>query len=143
MLLPFILAAFASGSLLTLLGISVHLLVGLGFLLNIILTLINSTYITVDDYELAIEHRPFALPFYSKNKYIDVKEIEQIYVNKYLSETVNGVKKYAYQIIAQLKNGEEVKVLKGFRHKDKALYVEQEIEIFLDIPDKAVKGEVP
>ena len=142
MLLPFIIAVIASGNLFTLIGIGVHLLVGLGLITNIILTLINSTYITVDDYELAIEHRPFALPLFAKNQYIDVKEIEQIYVQKYVSETVNGVAKYAYQIIAQLKNGEEVKVLKGFRHKDKALYVEQEIEIFLDIPDKAVKGEV-
>ena len=143
MLLPFILVAFASGNFLTLIGISVHLLIGLGFILNIILTLVNSTYITVDDYELAIEHRPFSLPFFSKNKYIDVKEIEQIYVSKYLSEKVNGVEKYAYQVIAQLKNGEEVKVLKGFRHQDKALYIEQEIEVFLDIPDKSVKGEIP
>ena len=142
MLLPFVIAAVSSGSLITLLGISVHLMVGLGLIGNIILTLINSTYITVDDYELSIEHRPFSLPFVAQNKSIEVKNIKQVYVQKYTTAKVNNVPQYAFQIIAQLHNGEEVKVLKGFKHKNKALYVEQEIEIFLNIPDKKVAGEV-
>ena len=142
MLLPFVLAAFTSGSLVMLLGISIHLLVGLGMLGNIVLTLINSTYITVDDYELSIEHRPFNLPFFIKNQSIKVENIKQVYVQKYSTGQVNGVHQYAYKILAQLKGGNEVNVLKGFKHKNKALYVEQEIEIFLNIEDRAIRGEV-
>lgn len=143
MMIPLAIAAIASGSLTFLLGISLHLMVGVGFLIYILTRLMNSTYITVDDYELSIEHRPFTIPFIVKNQYFDVRNIEQLYSKKYVSHQTNGVNVYAYAVHAQLKGGEELKIIGGFKQKNKALFIEQEIELFLGVKDKKVDGEIP
>ena len=142
MVLPFAIAAFASGSWEMLLGISLHLTVGIAFLVYIFTRLVNSTYVVVDDYELSIEHRPFTIPFFIKNQYFDVREIEQLYSKKYVSHQTNGVNVHAYAVHAQLKNGEDLKIIGGFKQKNKALFIEQEIELFLGIKDKKVDGQV-
>lgn len=141
-LIPFILAAIASGTWQILLGISLHVMVGIGFLVFILSRLMNTTYITVDDYELSIEHRPIAIPYFHKNQYYDVRAIEQLYAKKYVSHTTNGVPVHAYAVVAKFDNGEELEIIKGLKSKNKALFIEQEIEIFLGMKDKKTTGEV-
>lgn len=143
MMIPFVIAAIVSGSLMMLLGISLHLMVGIGFLIYIFTRLMNSTYITVDDYELSIEHRPFTIPFIVKNQYYDVRNIEQLYSKKYVSHQTNGVNVHAYAVHARLVGGEEIKIIGGFKQKNKALFIEQEIELFLGVKDEEVDGEIP
>lgn len=143
MMIPFVIAAIVSGSLMMLLGISLHLMVGIGFLIYIITRLLNTTYITVDDYELSIEHRPFKIPFIAQNQYYDVRNIKQLYSKKYVSHQTNGVNVYAYAVHAQMIGGKEVKIIGGFKQKNKALFIEQEIELFLGVKDEKVAGEVP
>lgn len=143
MMIPFVVAAVASGSWTMLLGISLHLMVGIGFLIYIFTRLMNSTYVTVDDYELSIEHRPFTIPFIAKNQYYDVQNIEQLYAKKYVSHTTNDVKVYAYAVHAKMIGGEDVRIIGGFRHKNKALFIEQEIELFLGVKDEKVDEEIP
>jgi len=138
MVIPFVVGAIMSGSLIMLLGISVHLLVGIGFLIYIVTRMMNTTYITVDDYELSIEHRPFAVPFIAKNQYYSVQEFDQLFSKKYVSHNTNGQNVYAYGVFARLKNGNEIKIIAGFKHKNKALFIEQE----LNINDQNVAGEV-
>lgn len=118
-------------------------MVGIGFLIYIVTRLMNTTYITVDDYELSIEHRPFTIPFITKNQYYEVRDIEQLYSKKYVSHQNNGVKVYAYAVHAQLVGGKDLKIIEGFKQKNKALFIEQEIELFLGVKDKRVEGEVP
>ncbi len=143
MMIPFVIGAIMSGSIVMLLGISLHLMVGIGFLIYIVTRLMNSTYITVDDYELSIEHRPFVIPFITKNQYFDVRDIEQLYSKKYVSHTTNGVPVHAYAVHAQLAGGKDLKIIGGFKQKNKALFIEQEIELFLGVKDKKVDGEIP
>ena len=50
---------------------------------------------------------------------------------------------YAYGVYAQLKNGKDFKIIGGFKQKNKALFIEQEIEIFLGLKDQPVDGEIP
>lgn len=142
MMIPFVIAAIASGSLAFLLGISIHLMVGIGFIVYILLNFMNTTYITVDDFELSIEHRPFNFPFIAKNQYFDVQNIEQLYAKKYVTHQTNGRNVYAYGVFATLKNGEDLKIIGGFKNKNKALFIEQEVELFLGIKDKKMEGEV-
>ena len=140
--LPFAFFAIASGEYFMLLALSLHLTVGLVFLYNIITKLFNHTYITVDDYNLAIEHGPFKVPFFYRDSYTDVNEIKQLYVKKYVQSTTNGTPNYAYSVNV-IKVGEEEKtILKGIKNKQKALYFEQEIERFLNIQDRKVPNEV-
>lgn len=141
MLIPFVIAAISSGSAAFLLGISIHLLVGVGFIFYILTHIMNTTYITVDDYELSIEHRPISVPLIAKNQYYDVRDFEQLYAKKYVTHQTNGVNVYAYGVYAQLKNEEDFKIIGGFKSKNKALFIEQEIELFLGIKDQMVDGE--
>jgi hypothetical protein len=67
MMIPFVIAAIATGNSFMPLGISLHLMVRVIFLIYIISRLINTNYITVNDYKLSIEHRPFTIPFIVKN----------------------------------------------------------------------------
>lgn len=139
-LLPFIISAVLSGQFIMLLMISLHLAVGLGFIVHIITTLFNTTYITVDDKELAIENRPIKIPFV-KDHYISVDKIEQLYVKKYVASRTNGVANYAFSVNAKLRGQADISIIKGLKKENKALYIEQEIELYLDIKDQAVKGE--
>lgn len=136
MLIPFVLAAIASGELAFLLGISLHLMVGIGFIIFIMTRLMNTTYITVDDYELSIEHRPFVIPFLHKNQYYDVRSIKQLDAQKYVSHTSNNVPIHAYAVVAKFDDGDELKIIKGLKTQSKALFIEQEIELFLGIKDQ-------
>jgi len=134
-LIPFLVMAVASGSLTILLGISIHLMVGVGFLTYIVTRLMNSTYITVDEYELSIEHRPFAIPFIAKNKYYSVQNFKQLYTKRYVSHKTNDQNVYAFGVYASLKDGEEFRIIGALKSKNKALFIEQEIEHFLGIED--------
>jgi len=138
--LPFAAFAIISGELIMLLFLSAHLAVGLGLLYYIITTILNTTFVTVDSRHLFIEHRPLRFPFYP-NRDIPVDDIDQIYVDKYVKSTTNGRPDYAFAVEAILKNKEHVRIVKGIQHPDQALYIEQEVEHFLQIPDRPVAEE--
>ena len=141
-LVPFLVIAVVSGNWFMLLGLSIHLSIGFGFLVHIITRLLNSTYITVNDHELAIEHRPFNIPYFHKNQYFDVRDIDQLYAKKYSTGSTNGQKTYEFGVFAKLVGGTDLKIIGGLKHQNKALFIEQEIEFFLGIKDKPVSGEV-
>ena len=136
----FVAAAIITGTYGMLLGVSIHLLVGLGLLYYMLTVMVNTTFITASNYRLLIEHRPLKLPFY-KNRDIPVTEIDQLHVERYVASTTNGKPNHAFGLYLLKKNGEKVRLLKGLRNPDQARYVEQEIERFLDIPDRKVADE--
>lgn len=138
--LPMALFALASGAYEMLIFMSIHIFIGVSFLYYLIATLVNTTYIIVDDYNLTIEHRPLKVPFYPRRD-IPASEIDQIFTDKYVAGKTNGRPNYAFAIQALLKNNEKVKLLKSLKHPDQALYVEQEIEKFLKIKDRPVENE--
>ncbi len=138
--LPFAIFAIISGELVMLLGLSLHLAVGIGLLYYIITAIFNTTFITADAYHLRIEHRPLKVPFYPHQDF-PVGEIEQMYVNKYIKSKTNGNPDYAYAVEAILKNKSHIRLVKGLQYPDQALYIEQEVERFLNIKDLPVEEE--
>ena len=136
----FVAAAIITGTYGMLLGVSIHLLVGLALLYYMLTVMVNTTFITANSYRLLIEHRPLKLPFY-KNKDIPVGEIDQLHVERYVASTTNGKPNHAFGLYLLKTNGEKIRLLKGLRNPDQARYVEQEIERFLDIPDRKVADE--
>ncbi|MEM9822337.1 MAG: hypothetical protein AAF985_14740 [Bacteroidota bacterium] len=138
--LPFAIFAILSGQIVMLLGLSLHLLVGIGMLYYIITTIFNTTFITASPRRLHIEHRPLRVPFYP-DRDIEVMDIEQIYVDKYKRSETNGRPDYAYSVEAILKNQQHVRLVKGLQYPDQALYIEQEVERFLEIKDRPVTEE--
>jgi len=137
---PIVIGGVASGNYGIILFTILHLLVGIGLIFYIIAYYFNSTHLVATADSLRILHLPVRLPFF-KQKNIDPQQIEQLYVHKYVSSTNNGVKNYAYALYAILKNKEKVKLLKGM-NKATQLYMEQELESFLNIKDKPVEGEI-
>ncbi|MDF1696815.1 MAG: hypothetical protein P1U56_13320 [Saprospiraceae bacterium] len=141
-----ILAMFGAGALLsgsfTSLGfMSIHILVGLGLIYFLAMVYLNYTDIIVTSSHITISHRPIKSPF-QKSKQIDVRDIDQLYVSKYVSSTTNGKPNYAYALYAILKtNSRKIKLVKGM-NLETQLYLEQEIERFLKIEDRAVSGSI-
>jgi len=129
----------ASGSYEGLLFMSIHLLVGLGLIIYLAMMYLNYTDIIVTDSYIEIGHRPIKNPFMS-TKHFAADDIDQLYVSKYVASRTNGNPNYAYALFAILKtNGKKVKLIKGM-NRETQLYLEQEIERYLKIQDRAVSG---
>ncbi|MEM1119148.1 MAG: hypothetical protein AAGJ18_01785 [Bacteroidota bacterium] len=142
MILPSAFAAVISGELFSLLFMSVHIGVGVWLLLTQLSKFINSTYITVDERYLTIENRPISKPWF-KNKKIPVEYVDQIFVKKKNAGSSNGNPIYGYSVMALDKRSkQEITLIEGLSKSDKALFIEQEIEYFLGIEDRQVRGEV-
>lgn len=136
----FVVTALLTGSFGMLAAISIHLLIGIGLLYYVLTVLFNTTYVIVSQRELSIEHRPLRTPFYS-NRYIPTRDIDQIFVEKYAAGKTNGKTNYAFAVQAILPGGKRVKLVKGLKNADQALYIEQEVESFLRIQDEPVDEE--
>lgn len=139
-LLPVAFVAIMNGDIGTLMGMSLHLIVGLGLIGHLASVFVNTTDIIVDKHHLEIKHRPIKLPFFKSHK-IPSKDIKQLYVTKYVSSRTNGNPNYAYGLYAILHSGRKVAILKGM-NRETQLYIEQEIENYLEIKDQRVSGEI-
>lgn len=138
--IPMTLVALFTGAFEMLLFMSLHILIGVSMLYYTIAVFVNTTYIIVDHGKISIEHRPLKIPFYP-NREIPSRNVEQIYTYKYESSKTNGRPNYSFAVQAKLKNGSEVKLLKGLKNANQAQYIEQEIERFLRIKDMPVEEE--
>ncbi len=138
--LPMAVVMIVTGSLEMLLFLSVHLSVGIGFLYATMANFMNTTYIRVSPRRLIIEHKPLRVPFY-KNHDISTHEVQQLHAVRYEQGKTNGRPVFAFSLHATVKNGGDLKLLKGLKTLDQARYLEQEIERFLEITDKPVDGE--
>lgn len=136
----FVLAALLSGEYQILLFTSIHSLVGIGLIYYILSVLLNKTYIMVSRRQIMVEHRPIRLPFY-RNRNIDAADLDQLFIQKYVSSKTNGRPNYAFSVVAKVRTGSEITLIKGLRQPEQATYIEQQIEKFLQIDDRAVEGE--
>ncbi len=140
LLLPFAFTMIASGNIGGLLPMAAHLLVGLGLLYNTMKMFVNYTDVYITDDRIHIAQKP--LSWFTKEVNISTRDVKQLYVSRYVSSTTNGQANYAYGLHAVLKNGKSIKLIKGL-NKETQLYLEQEIERFLEIEDENVGGEIP
>ena len=139
-LLPIVFTSVMSGQFEILIGAGLHILVGLGLMGYIASVFVNTTDIVIDKRFLEISHRPIKLPFFKKHK-IPSQDIKQLYVTRYVASRTNGVPSHAYALYAILHNGKKIEILKGM-NRETQLYIEQEIEDYLEIKDRNVKREV-
>lgn len=139
-LLPFVIGGIMAGQAQILLFAGAHIAVGLGLLYNIFAQLFNRTNITVTDRRIEINTRPFPTPGKSKIE-LDADDLDQLYVTKYVSSTTNGVPSYAYALYAIDNDGSKFPLIKGL-NKESQLYIEQEIERYLQIKDRPIQGSI-
>lgn len=132
--------AIATGALTGLAFIAGHLIVGLGLIYYLATMYLNYTDIIINRSYIEIGHRPVKNPFIP-TKRIDAQDIDQLYVNKYVASTTNGNPNYAYALYAIKRNGQKEILIKGM-NKETQLYLEQEIERYLNIKDRPVSDSI-
>jgi len=139
-LIPFIAIAVLQGQWVIFLFIALHLFVGVALAYYTVAMLVNTTYIMVDRSHLIVEHKP--IPVFSyKNRQVPITDVAQIFINKYVASRTNGRPNFAYSVRYEQADGDQVTLMRGLKKHEQARYVEQEIERFLAIEDRAVDGE--
>ncbi len=133
-------ALLLSGEFAILLFFIPFILAGVYLLYASIGHLVNTSFITVDDKRLSVEHKPINF-LIQKDKHFAPHEIKQAYVRKYSIGSTNGNPVYAYAVDLLLKNGKKVPLVKELHALEYAQYIEQEIEHYLKIKDRPVDGE--
>lgn len=115
----------------------VHVAVGAGLTYYVIASYVNTTIIRVSYERLMVKHGPVPWP---GNKTIPCNSIAQLFCKEIISRNKNGVS-VTYTVSAILKNNTNIKLVSGLNLHEQALYIEQEIEKYLGIKDRPVKGE--
>jgi hypothetical protein len=117
-----------------------HTAVGLGLGYSTLAGFLNTTTIWVGLDFLEIRHHPLPWP---GSKRLLAEEIEQIYCKENVSQSRNGGASYSYEVYAILRNAAKEKLLGGLNEVEQALYIEQELERYMRIQDRPVRGEIP
>jgi hypothetical protein len=130
--------AVKSQSLMPLIFPLLHVAVGIGLTYYVIAGYLNKTFIKADYMNISIRHRP--VPFFG-NKTIKSSDVRQLYSKERISHSRSGTS-VSFQVQALTHSGKTVKLLSGLETSEQALYIEQQIERFLNIEDKAVRGEI-
>jgi hypothetical protein len=99
---------------------------------------LNRTIMTVNRSLFTIKHAPIPWP---GNRLLNPLEITQLYCKEQMHRNKGSVS-YTYEVHAVLKNNERAKLISGLDSSEQALYIEQEIERFLNIEDQPVRGEL-
>jgi hypothetical protein len=136
-LIPFVTMAISTGELQILLFLSLHLIVGISFLIYTLGLWLNTTLITVSRKGIDVRHQPIPIPFNPKRQ-LTASDIQQLYVEEYVPSKTNGRPDITYAVRYKTQQGEDERLVKGFRNANHALYIEQEVEKFLGIKDKPV-----
>jgi hypothetical protein len=116
----------------------IHVAAGIVLTYTAIAGYINKTYIRVDKSSIAIKDSP--LPFF-RNKTLNSSDIKQLFSKEKITGGRGG-SSVSYEVHAITKDKKRIKLLKGLESSEQALFIEQEIEKFLKIEDKRVKGEI-
>lgn len=131
--------AFAKGApLMAILFPLIHVAVGVGLTYFTIAGFVNRTRINVNPAEIRIKHYP--LPW-AGNRTVQRAEIEQLFCEEKVSRGKNG-SNYSYILSAVTRSGGRLKLVSGLDKPEDALFLEQKIEGYLGISDKAVAGEM-
>jgi hypothetical protein len=136
-LTPFIVIGVSTGEWRILLFASLHIIVGVSFLLYTLGLMFNKTSIVVTSQGVEIKNGPIPIPF-NPNRFMAVRDIEQLFVEEYVPSKTNGRPDYTYAVTALTTSAERQRLVGGFSQPGHALYLEQEMETFLNIKDKPV-----
>ncbi|MCA9717071.1 MAG: hypothetical protein H6713_03855 [Myxococcales bacterium] len=115
-----------------------HVAVGVGITYRALAGLLNTTTLVVEERTLSVRH--FPLPWWPAPK-IPVDSLEQLYATKKIKHGKNTAT-VTYELRAVTREHHGRLLLAGLQSLDQALWLEQEIELLLNIRDRPVAGEV-
>ena len=116
----------------------VHLSVGVAITYATLATLLNTSLIEITAKSFQVYHEP--LPW-SGEIQIPTRELEQLYCTQKTHHGENS-DTTTYDLHAVTADGRNKTLLKGMDSPDIALYLEQQIESWLNIEDQPVSGEL-
>lgn len=111
--------------------------VGLGLIVYIVFSFVNSTVIEVDVQAIVVQHKPIPFP----GKYVDSADVEQLYSKRHVHSSKNGSSS-TYSLYVVTSSGDHQRLVSNLGSPEQALFMEQEIERFLGIEDRPVRGEM-
>jgi hypothetical protein len=114
-----------------------HTAVGLGLTYYTLAGFLNRTLIRVSPSQLDVSHGP--LPWWG-SRHLDSGGIAQVFCKERI--TRGKTTTITYEVLAATHAGVQEKLVNGLDNSDQALYLEQEIERFLNIKDAPVVGEL-
>lgn len=127
-----------SGDLMMVLFPLIHVGVGVGITYHAFIGWFNRTHIVFSPRKLTIAHRPF--PWIGSLE-LNARTLKQLYSKERISRGRNGTS-VTYEVHAVTKDGRSRRILGGLENSEQALYIEQEIESYLGIEDRPVRGEI-
>ena len=114
-----------------------HFWVGLFLIYYILASLFNTTTVMVSHREVKIRHWPFP---WRGSKTVEISSLKQLYSGDYFGGNKNRTRYFAVNMV--VKHDGHKRLVGGLKSAEHALYIEQEIEKFLGIQDKPVRGEL-
>jgi len=111
-----------------------HLAVGVGLTYSTLAGFLNRSYVVIDKDTFSVSHAP--LPWLG-NLRVPVSQVKQLYCKE------KRGKQTTYQLSVILKDGRKKDLLSNLDSPEIGFYMEHQIENWLDIPDAAVRGEIP
>ncbi len=115
-----------------------HLAVGAGLTYFTLAGYLNSTVIDVDGNVIRVRHGP--IPWWGNHR-LSSKAIIQLYSkHEHWSNYTSSID--AFQVRAITNARRNLLLVSGLDHAEQALFIEQEIEKFLNIEDRPVRGEI-
>lgn len=116
----------------------IHVAVGIWVSYYALAGWLNTSHVYVSKDTIEINHKP--LPWVG-NKKLKSTALKQLYAREKISHNKNGTT-VTYEVRAILKEGQNIKLLSGLKNSEQALFIEQEIEKYLQIENVPVKGAV-
>lgn len=113
-----------------------HFLIGIGLIYYIICLVVNQTKIRVSRSEVVVRHGP--LPWWG-SKTISARDINQLYTRERIGRGRNS-SRASYEVHMIDQQSTHKKMITGLESAEYAFYIEQEIEKYLGIQDRPVRG---
>ena len=112
-----------------------HVAVGVGLTYSVLTGFLNSTKVDVTTQTVTIAHGP--LPWLG-NRTIDTNTVKQFYTKE-----SKGEKGSTFDLFLMTQDNKSIKLISGMDSAEAGLFIEQQIESWLQIEDKPVAGEFP
>jgi len=114
-----------------------HLAVGVGLTYSTLAGFFNHSRIVVDRDKFLVSHGP--LPWFG-NLQVPVTQVKQLYCKEKPGKNNSGP---TFQLSVILKDGRKKDLLSNLNSPEIGFYMEYQIENWLNIPDRPVRGEIP
>jgi hypothetical protein len=116
-----------------------HVAVGVGITYLTLAMLFNRTRVEVGTDGLSVRHGPVP---WAGNVTLDPGEIRQLYCDQTQNRNRRGYPNTTFNVNAVLTDDRRVKLLGGLDDRGLALFVEQQVEEWLGLPNEHVPGEL-